>query len=201
MIGLRFGKLVVMSGPASKNHSKYWLCVCDCGNTHSVKTKYLRNGDTKSCGCMKSEANKLRTTHGRTHSTEYHRWASMIRRCSSEKDKQWKNYGGRGIKVCDRWTTFGNFYADMGNCPDGMQLDRIDNDKGYEPSNCRWTDVDTQSRNRRNNHILISGGISKTIAEWSEYTGIKYRTILSRVRQLNWTVEQALTHKSKENEK
>ena len=195
MIGKRFGKLIVEAQAHSLNHRRYWQCKCDCGSLVFIKTKYLNNGDTKSCGCLKSEVNKLRTTHGMTHSTEYHRWAGMIQRCSSEKDKQWKNYGGRGIKVCDRWRKFENFYADMGSCPEGFQLDRIDNDRGYEPSNCRWVDLSTQARNRRNNHVLTLHGISKTVAEWAEHTGIKYRTILSRVYKLNWNAEQALTHK------
>lgn len=201
MIGKHFGKLTVDSLAYSRNHSRYWKCICDCGGVVNVKTKYLNNGDTKSCGCLKSESNKSRATHGMTHTTEYHRWASMIQRCTRKDDKQWENYGGRGIKVCDRWAKFENFYADMGSCPKGMQLDRIDNNKGYEPSNCRWTDIITQARNRRNNHIIDLNGISKTISEWSECTGIPYRTILSRIYKLNWSAEQTLTHKSKENDK
>ncbi|WP_327421881.1 hypothetical protein OG763_15195 [Streptomyces sp. NBC_01230] len=106
-------------------------------------------GKTASCGCLRREVTTQRsTTHGYSYSSEYRTWGDMVARCTNPNHKRWADYGGRGITVCDRWKNFANFLADMGERPVGRELDRIDNNRGYEPDNCRWTDRSTQQKNR-----------------------------------------------------
>jgi hypothetical protein len=125
---------------------------------------------------------------------EYEAWASMKKRCYNPRSPYYKDYGARGIRVCVRWLEgFEYFYDDMGPRPgNDYSLDRIDNDSDYEPENCRWADRITQSRNRRNNHVLTVNGIAKTITEWGEITGIHRRTITSRLNR-GWHPEDAIT--------
>jgi hypothetical protein len=129
-----------------------------------------------------------------SYSRAYGAWYRMLRRCYSEKNTSYKNYGGRGITVCDRWReSFDNFYRDMGECPDKYELDRIDPNGNYEPDNCRWADRKTQSRNRRNNRRITFNGETKTIAEWAEITGINYSTLYGRLFAYQWSPERAFT--------
>jgi len=129
-----------------------------------------------------------RGRHGRHNSREYRAWNYMLQRCHNPKNSNWYLYGGRGIRVVKRWWKFENFYMDMGDRPNGLSLDRIDNAKGYGPDNCRWTDSKTQSRNRRSNVFLTYNGETKCIADWSIQTGIHHATIQSRMRY-NWPLE------------
>jgi hypothetical protein len=125
-------------------------CICDCGNIRSVNLTGLRNGSIKSCGCK--EIIYPHKTHGNTNSVEYRTWADMKSRCYNTKVKNYKNYGGRGIIVCDRWlNSFQNFLEDMGKRPDGYTIDRINVDGNYEPNNVRWATWKEQQNNRRNN--------------------------------------------------
>lgn len=192
-IGRRFGRLTVIAFAESNPSGYVWRCQCDCGRVTDVYARNLRGGRTLSCGCLKRETDgKHRITHGGSHHRAYHIWLGMLQRCQRRDDKAWDNYGGRGISVCDRWQSFELFFADMGEPPAGMSLDRIDNDGNYEPSNCRWaTDVE-QARNKRTNHRIEFAGTCLTLVEWSEKTGIKQLTILSRLRR-GWSVKDALT--------
>jgi len=166
--------------------NKYYLCQCSCGNEAVVQLSNLLSGGTKSCGCLHSEvvAERMRllnTTHGMSDTSEYSIWNDMINRCTNEKLPNYDNYGGRGIKVCDRWlNSFENFYTDMGDRPIGMSLDRIDNNGDYAPDNCRWATWREQSRNRRSNR-LIEG---KPMVEWCEDNNLSRDAVGQRLYRL-----------------
>ncbi len=145
LTGNQFGRLFVVSQNVDKSpYGIYWDCQCSCGKTHTVLGASLRQGLTKSCGCLKKERFFV---HGKNESKEYHAWEGMIGRCTNKKNLRYYQYGGRGVTVCNRWLKFENFYQDMGDCPVGHSLDRIDNNMGYEPLNCRWATPEQQQRN------------------------------------------------------
>lgn len=158
LIGQRFGRLVVVGSAPSKgvgrNVYARWLCRCDCGKEKIARAVSLKRGDTTSCGCRLKEGwfrlgffprNK---THGLAQHPLYNVWDRMVSRCHNQKDQNWKNYGGRGIAVCDRWRKVENFIEDVGERPPGMWLDRIDNDGNYEPGNWRWATAKQQQNNK-----------------------------------------------------
>lgn len=129
--------------------------------------------------------------HGMCRTPIHRTWLGMISRCENPKNPAFPNYGGRGIKVCDRWKTFSNFLDDVGSPPDGLSLDRIDNDAGYKPENCRWADRRTQARNLRGRRMLTANGQTKSLAEWSDETGISIRTLWQRLNK-GWTDQEAV---------
>ena len=130
--------------------------------------------------------------HGKSYSKIYGVWNSMRMRCGNPSTEAYRDYGARGITVCERWLKFENFYADMGDQPQGMSLDRIDNDKGYEPDNCRWASRGIQARNKRGLHLLTVGEETHPLCEWAEISGIRLQTIWFRLR-LGWSPEKAVT--------
>jgi hypothetical protein len=148
--GNRFGMLTVLQEAESrvtarsKGRIRYFRVRCDCGTEKSVQWAALRSGVTKSCGCLSRERS---TKHGMEGTKVYAVWSSMKARCQNARHRAYKNYGGRGISVCERWQKFENFYADMGE-PTGV-LDRIDNDGDYTPTNCRWTTWSVSNTNKR----------------------------------------------------
>ena len=200
LTGKRFGKLTIIKRLESSKsgHSSMWQCKCDCGTITKVSRNNLMNGHTKSCGCLKHES-RVRT-HGKSKNRLYYVWRDMLNRCFNESVPDYHSYGGRGITVCDEWKDdFQSFYDwAMENGYDetakrgAFTLDRIDVEKDYEPSNCRWVDVKLQQNNRRNNVIIEYDGCSYTLAQLSELTGIPYKTLHKRIRVLNWDIEKAI---------
>jgi len=147
--GQRFFRLVAEEFFERRNNSTLWVCFCDCGNITLSTLSNLRNNKAKSCGCIIVENNKSRATHRMIKTGAYTSWYAMKRRCLGKKIKQFKDYGGRGIKVCKRWMKFENFYKDMGDRPKGKSLDRINVDGNYELKNCRWATPKEQANNKR----------------------------------------------------
>lgn len=173
-----------------------WLCRCDCGNSGIVNGGRLRYGQSQSCGCLRSELkSKRNTTHGMTHTSEYDSWNSMFDRCYNPEVNGFHRYGGRGIKVCKRWNRFENFFKDMGRKPSlRHQIDRINGDRDYKPSNCRWATRREQANNRSTNHVLFAFGKRATISEFSRMFGIGKHTIRLRILR-GWDAETAITKK------
>ena len=193
LTGQKFGKLMVIKRVENaKDKQAQWLCQCECGNTKIVKAISLRKGNTRSCGC-------LAKPHGLRYTRLYGTWKSIKQRCCNPNSKQYKGYGGRGIKLCQEWVNFKSFYdwaMDNGydeNAPKGKcTLDRIDNNGNYEPSNCRFVTEKVQANNRRDNHFLTFNNETHTVKQWAEIMGITYETLFSRLNR-NWSIERALT--------
>ncbi len=133
------------------------------------------------------------TKHGMYGSPEYKTWQGMKQRCYNKSFQQYADYGGRGITVCERWMSFENFLEDMSKRPEGMSLDRIDNEKGYSKENCRWTTEYEQKRNTRRNHCITFNGETKCLQDWAESIGIKANTLINRLNRSKWPLEKALT--------
>lgn len=176
--GKRFGRLTAISWKEFRGKESFWNCRCDCGNDHVVALGNLQRGSVSSCGCLAVELTiKRSTTHGLSSSKTYVSWRRMLARCYDKKRPGYPMHGGRGIKVCRRWRKFENFLADMGEIPQGLTLDRIDNNGNYEPSNCRWATGKQQARNRRSSVFIEFNGQTKTLVEWSEHFGVPYTRV------------------------
>ena len=196
IMGRRFHRLLVLDyAGRSANKSILVRCRCDCGTVKVVRLCALERSEIKSCGCFRREfsaSQKTGLTHGCSQSSTYGSWAAMKCRCTNANHVAYKHYGGRGISVCPRWLdSFENFLADLGERPVGFTLDRINPDGNYEPGNCRWVVPEIQGNNRRSNHLLTCDGVSLTLSEWSDVTGIKSTTLRERIRR-GWSVERAL---------
>jgi len=159
MVDKKCGRWTVLGESGrNKTGNALWVCRCDCGNVSIIRGADLRNGSTKSCGCLKSEVAKTNnTTHGMSNAIIYRIWAAMIQRCNNSNDKDYHNYGGRGITVCDEWLSFEGFFADMGQRSEGLTLERKNNELGYFKENCCWATPIEQSRNQRIRSINKTG--------------------------------------------
>ena len=198
LTGKCFGRLTVVCEAGRKHKEITWKCICDCGKTTIVPGYQLRSGKTKSCGCyMVDQTKKANTKHGMFGKPIYRTYFNMKNRCYNPNYYLYKDYGGRGISVCDEWlgeNGFSHFYewAKKNGYQPGLSLDRIDCNGNYSPQNCRWTNMVVQQNNRRNNHIITANGKTHTMAEWSRITGIPYRTIQKRIYS-GWEEEAAVT--------
>ncbi len=186
LVGQQFGRLTIINPAPRTTVKRQFYCQCSCGSPiRVVGLWHLTSGHTTSCGCLCRENH---TTHGHkknnTYTKAYAVWSSMKRRCLSSTDKAYPRYGGRGIKVCKRWSeSFEAFLFDMGEPPACKSLDRIDNNGDYDPLNCRWATVKQQGRNRSTTVHITLHGVTMPLAEWSEKLGIKYVTIYQRYKK------------------
>ena len=194
--GDKFNKLTAIKfSHKGKGYRKYWLFKCDCGNEKVIYVNNVKSGHAKSCGCSLKENCGRTITHGMARTKSYSSWEAMKNRCLNKNNSAYKNYGGRGIKICPEWLGkdgIKNFYEDMGERPENKFLDRINNNGNYEPTNCKWSTMKEQQNNRSNNHLITFKGKTQNIKQWSEELGIKYSIIHGRLRY-GWSIERALT--------
>jgi len=195
LTGKIFERLTVLSEVGKNKFGQIlWKCRCECGNETNVCGSFLKSGHTKSCGCYKKDSEKIRhITHGEYGTRAYKIWINMKGRCNNKNNLRFKDYGARGIKVCEEWNSFDRFIDDMGYPLDGFSIDRIDNDKGYKPLNCRWATNADQSRNKRNNRIIEFNNTSMCMSDWAKYLCISEATLHYRLEK--WPIEKALTKK------
>ena len=201
--GQKFGRLTVVErrenyiDPKGKQRSK-WRCECECGNIVDVVGSVLKNGHTKSCGCLRKETSvAVNRTHGMIDTPIYKEWENMKARCYIKSSSRYHRYGARGITVCDRWrNSFEAFYEDVSKLPHfgecGYTINRIDNDGNYEPNNVEWADKITQANNTSTNHYVTYKGKTQTIAQWAREFHIGSATLLYRLKA-GWNIERALT--------
>jgi len=203
--GMKFGKLTVIDFSEIKNHRSYWLCKCDCGTLKNIKSDCLVSKTTKTCGCGKIDIAKNMSIgnikHNMAHTKFYDIWGGIKKRCFNKKTKYYKRYGGRGIKVCDRWLKFENFRDDMYKSylehvkeygEKNTSIDRINNNGNYCLENCKWATYEEQNNNRRDNRRLTYNEQIKTLAMWSKKFKISSTTLSQRL-QMGWTIHDALT--------
>jgi hypothetical protein len=200
LVGKKFGNLLVLSITKRRfsNGGVIWKCQCDCGNIKEIGAYSLKSGHTKSCGCLRydefhlKQSAKKATTHGMCFTRPHNIWRGMLQRCINKNLPCYRYYGGRGIKVCDRWQSFKNFWEDMKEkYKDNLTINRINNDGNYEPSNCSWVTMKEQARNKRTNHFITYKGETKTLQEWADISGIRQPTIRNRLKY-HWSIEDAL---------
>ncbi len=180
-IGQRYHKLTVFEFSHVNKWVDEWLCLCDCGGLVIVTCYNLLNGNAKSCSCLRYREKHGAQAKGSKDHNLYKLWMAMKLRCLNKRNPQFKNYGARGISVSSTWMDFSNFKKDIGERPPGMTLERVNNDLGYSKENCRWATRKEQSRNTRNSVFVSIGGSRKTVAEWSEISGIHRNTLFKRL--------------------
>lgn len=184
LTGKVFGRLTVIE--YDWEVGRRWKCKCECGKLTFVYTFDLNDGGVKSCSCLLFNGHP---THSQSRTSLYYLWNTMKQRCQNIKNINYKHYGGRGIKVCERWELYENFRDDMGHRPNSTSLDRIDNDGNYEPGNCRWASLSEQHNNCRSNVFITYKSIKKTAIQWATYFNINYHTFYSRLSR-GWSMEE-----------
>lgn len=190
-IGERYGRLIVKRPAEGAEIRSYtmWYCICDCGGELLVANVSLSTGATKSCGCLGAEMARDRLiTHGKSRTPEYAAWRNMMSRCYDKTNIGYHNYGGRGIVVCDAWHEFEMFLSDMGVRPEGMSIDRINNNIGYSKSNCAWSNKEQQCSNTRRNRKLTYLGKTQTVTQWAKELNMD-RAVLS-YRANHWNSDE-----------
>lgn len=200
--GKRFGHLIVIENAdpfIRKDGGKRSMCkcICDCGNMIVTRTEYLTSGKKTSCGCDTSQkiSDKLTCGHHNDINTRIYRiWSNMLNRCENPNNPAYAKYGGRGIQVYDAWKSFASFkeWAMSTGYNDGLTIDRIDNNLGYNPSNCRWVDATIQNNNRSNNRYITYDGKTMTASQWAKFLGVSYKALMRRI-YLGWDIERCFT--------
>lgn len=193
----RYGRWTAMEKAANRGKQTMWLCKCDCGTIREVNAYSLTHNGTYSCGCFAKE-HPNRKKHGLSYSATHRIWANMKDRCYNPHNKAYSDYGGRGIIVCERWkNNFEAFYEDVSKLPHfdekGYSLDRIDNEKNYEPSNVRWATSAEQNQNKRNNINITYNGKTQCLKAWAKELDMPYCTLWQRIKTLKWSAERAFT--------
>lgn len=189
-IGERHGRLLVLSfaGLTKDKRCSLWLCRCDCGVTKTVRATILREDSAQSCGCFRREKG---TTHGLSETKTYQVWLRMKDRCRPGSSKR-RYYYDKGVTVCASWaSSYVTFLRDMGECPPGCTLDRIDNDGLYAPKNCRWVPHSVQCNNRSSNRLIAHDGLLLNLSQWAKKTGLQAGTVAYRLSN-NWPARLAL---------
>lgn len=199
--GRSFSRLTVIREVKRVKGRRQWACRCECGRLVTVDHRALKSGNTSSCGCFRREATaRQMTSHGCAgrgkKSRLYRIWSGMLARCQIKTATGYENYGGRWVSVCERWRSFENFAADMGDPPGAtLTIERIDNNGDYEPGNCRWATRLEQCANKRNNRVIEHLGVSMTVTEWARRLGISHSTLIEALEK--HPVEHALRARSK----
>lgn len=194
--GDKFGRLTVINEELKIGVKRYFKCLCECGKEKKIHIGVLRNGMTRSCGCLVKENIKKVNEGNRVHSMSkdriYRIWTGMKQRCLNENNDRFKDYGGRGVKLSDEWVIFENFYKDMHETySKNLTLDRINNNGDYCKENCKWSTKKEQSRNMRTNNLISFNGKTLTITQLAEINGLKVKTLETRIKR-GWGIEKAL---------
>ena len=187
MTGKRFSRLLVLRQADRKNGKVHWLCKCDCGKETIVHGTKLRNGHTKSCGCLQKDTiSEIRKTHGHSRTPLYVRWTGIKQRCLNENHTSYNRYGGKGIHICEQWLDYEVFkeWAERNNYKPELELDRIDNSKGYNPENCRWVSKKMNSQNRDSKVMLSENTLTVTIKRLAKENSLTYTCLMSRYYRL-----------------
>lgn len=196
LVGKIFGRLKIICRTSNnKWGGPRWLCQCNCGNKKITDGSSLRNGSTRSCGCLKRQGNNLKHGNNKINKRTqvYRAWSAMWNRCYNINYEKYSQWGGRGITVYKKWLAFENFLTDMGDPPTTRHsLDRIDNNGNYCPKNCRWATPKQQARNKRNNRLLTFNNKTQCLSAWAEEYNIKSTTISDRLRH-GWSIKKSLT--------
>ena len=210
LVGKRFSRLTVIckSNIKKKYHATYWTCKCDCGKIKDIYGGSLRQKKTHSCGCLIAESNTLSAKHNMCKTSFYHTWAGIKERTTNKKQDSYKNYGGRGIKLCKKWYDFLEFKNDMYTSylyhvkkfgKKNTKIERIDNDDGYNNKNCKWATNHEQARNQRTNVYIEFNNERMILEDWANRININSSSLCNRLKKLNWTIEKALTTPSRGN--
>lgn len=197
LAGKKFNYLSIVSFHSIKSYKSgqktLWNAKCVCGKELIIHgSSVTKKIPQISCGCIAHKALSERSkTHGMTDTRSYRIWQAMLNRCRNKNLYQFNNWGGRGIKVCERWLSFDNFFRDMGCPPNGYSIDRINNDGNYEPDNCKWSSKKEQARNTSKNRIIEFNGEAKLLVDWADQLGIDQASLRERLDK--WSLEKALT--------